>query len=73
MTSAIELTRAYAQAMLVDREALAGYQETNDTLMAAQTLKRAFRLMCSPYLLALASGRGLLLIRWDVSAERLSR
>src|SRR5689334_7266850 len=40
--SAIELTRAYAQALLVDRKALAGYQETNDVLMAAQTLKRAF-------------------------------
>jgi rhamnulose-1-phosphate aldolase/alcohol dehydrogenase len=42
MTSAVELTRAYAQALLVDRMALAGYQEGNDALMAAQTLKRAF-------------------------------
>jgi L-rhamnose isomerase/sugar isomerase len=42
MTSAIELTRAYAQALLVDRKALAAYQESNDVLMAAQTLKRAF-------------------------------
>ncbi|MET0498378.1 MAG: L-rhamnose catabolism isomerase [Steroidobacteraceae bacterium] len=42
MTSAIELQRAYAQALLVDREALAGYQRENDVLMAAQTLKRAF-------------------------------
>jgi L-rhamnose isomerase/sugar isomerase len=42
MTSAIELTRAYAQALLVDRKALAAYQESNDALMAAQTLKRAF-------------------------------
>ena len=39
-TSAIELKRAYAQA-LVDRKALAGYQETNNALMSAQTLKRA--------------------------------
>ncbi|MFL6549159.1 MAG: L-rhamnose catabolism isomerase, partial [Povalibacter sp.] len=40
MTSAIELQRAYAQALLVDRLALENYQEQNDVLMAAQTLKR---------------------------------
>jgi L-rhamnose isomerase/sugar isomerase len=48
--SAIELTRAYAQALLVDRKALAGYQETNDALMAAQTLKRAFTTDVGPIL-----------------------
>jgi L-rhamnose isomerase / sugar isomerase len=48
--SAIELTRAYAQALLVDRKALAGYQETNDVLMAAQTLKRAFTTDVGPIL-----------------------
>jgi L-rhamnose isomerase / sugar isomerase len=42
MMSAVELTRAYAQALLVDRKSLAAYQESNDVLMAAQTLKRAF-------------------------------
>ena len=42
MTSAIEITRAYAQALLVDRDALAGFQDANDALMATQTLKRAF-------------------------------
>ncbi|MGH9312243.1 MAG: L-rhamnose catabolism isomerase [Vicinamibacterales bacterium] len=42
MTSAIELVRAYVQALLVDREALAHCQETNDALMALQTLKQAF-------------------------------
>ena len=36
MTSAIEVQRAYAQALLVDREALAGIQEANDALMAAR-------------------------------------
>src|SRR5690606_25118527 len=35
MTSAIELQRAYAQALLVDREQLADYQQQNDALMAA--------------------------------------
>ncbi len=48
--SAIELTRAYAQALLVDRRALAGYQESNDVLMAAQTLKQAFTTDVGPIL-----------------------
>ena len=43
MLSAIEVQRAYAQALLVDRKALAYYQETNDALIATQTLKQAFR------------------------------
>ncbi len=42
MASAIEILRAYAQALIVDRPALAGYQSANDALMANQTLKRAF-------------------------------
>jgi len=50
MTSAIELTRAYAQALLVDRDALANYQESNDAMMATQTLKRAFTTDVGPIL-----------------------
>ncbi len=50
MLSAIEVQRAYAQALLVDRKALSGYQEDNDTLMAAQTLKQAFRTDVEPIL-----------------------
>jgi L-rhamnose isomerase/sugar isomerase len=50
ITSAIELTRAYVQAHLVDRAALAGYQEDNDPLMALQTLKQAFTTDVSPIL-----------------------
>ncbi|HKT72113.1 MAG TPA: L-rhamnose catabolism isomerase [Steroidobacteraceae bacterium] len=50
MTSAIELTRAYAQALLVDRKGLEGFQEANDVLMAAQTLKRAFTTDVTPIL-----------------------
>ena len=50
MTSAIELTRAYALALLVDREALSGYQQSNDALMATQTLKRAFTTDVAPIL-----------------------
>ena len=48
--SAIEVTRAYAQALIVDRGALAEWQETNDTYLAAQTLKRAFTTDVSPIL-----------------------
>jgi L-rhamnose isomerase/sugar isomerase len=50
MTSAIELQRAYAQALLVDRQILADYQQENDALMAAQTLKRAFTTDVQPIL-----------------------
>jgi L-rhamnose isomerase/sugar isomerase len=50
MQSAMEIQRAYAQALLVDRDALAGYQQENDALMAAQTLKKAFRTDVEPIL-----------------------
>ena len=50
MTSAIEITRAYAQALLVDRVVLSGFQDKNDALMAAQTLKRAFTTDVGPIL-----------------------
>jgi L-rhamnose isomerase/sugar isomerase len=58
MTSAIEIGRASAQALLVDREALAGYQEENDALMAAQTLKRAFTTDVSPILAKVRADQG---------------
>ena len=50
MSSAMEVQRAYAQALLVDREALAGCQDENDALMASETLKRAFRTDVGPIL-----------------------
>ena len=50
MTSAIEVQRAYIQAALVDREALAGFQADNDALMASQALKQAFRTNVDPIL-----------------------
>ena len=56
ITSSLELGRAYVQAHLVDREALAGYQEANDPLMALQTLKQAYTTDVSP-ILALARVR----------------
>jgi L-rhamnose isomerase / sugar isomerase len=48
--SAIEVARAYAQALIVNRGALAELQETNDAYLAAQTLKRAFTTDVSPIL-----------------------
>jgi L-rhamnose isomerase/sugar isomerase len=56
MVSACELVRAYVQAHLVDREALAGYQQRNDAVMALATLKRAFVTDVSP-ILAMARRR----------------
>ena len=50
MTSAIEVQRAFVQASLINREALAHYQSTNDALMATQTLKQAFRTNVDPIL-----------------------
>jgi L-rhamnose isomerase/sugar isomerase len=50
MTSAITVQRCYAQALLVDRVALTNYQDSNDVLMAAQTLKAAFHTDVTPLL-----------------------
>ncbi|OYU32420.1 MAG: L-rhamnose catabolism isomerase [Comamonadaceae bacterium PBBC2] len=43
MSSASEVQRAFVQSALVNRQELAGHQESNDVLQAAQTLKRAYR------------------------------
>ena len=43
MVSAMEVQRAYVQALLVDRGALHEYQQSNDALMASIALKQAFR------------------------------
>ncbi len=50
INSAIEVQRSYIKALLVDREALAGYQQDNDALMASNTLKAAFHVDVSPIL-----------------------
>jgi L-rhamnose isomerase/sugar isomerase len=50
MLSAVELQRAYAQALLVDRAALEAAQEANDALAATQALKAAFRTDVDPIL-----------------------
>ena len=48
--SADEIRRAYAQALLVDRAALAAHQDANDALMASETLKAGFRADVGPIL-----------------------
>jgi L-rhamnose isomerase/sugar isomerase len=50
MASAVALQRAHAQALLVDRTALAGYQERNDALLALAELQRAFTTDVAPIL-----------------------
>ncbi|MBI3850465.1 MAG: sugar isomerase [Verrucomicrobia bacterium] len=48
--SAIEIHRAFTKALLVDRVALARYQEANDVVMAERTLKVAYETDVSPIL-----------------------
>jgi len=50
ISSANEIRRAYAQALLVDRGALESHQSENDALMASETLKRAYRTDVEPIL-----------------------
>lgn len=50
MSSSIEIARAYVQASLVDRKALAEAQEANDTLTAHRLLKAAYLTDVSPIL-----------------------
>jgi L-rhamnose isomerase/sugar isomerase len=56
MTSAAELVRAYVQAHLVDRPALARAQERNDAIQALSILKQAFTTDVGP-ILAMARHR----------------
>jgi L-rhamnose isomerase / sugar isomerase len=58
MRSANEVRRAYAQALLVDRKALASYQADNDALMASEALKDAFRTDVEPILAMARSQAG---------------
>jgi L-rhamnose isomerase/sugar isomerase len=48
--SADEIRRAYAQALLVDRTALAAHQDANDAILASETLKAGFRADVTPIL-----------------------
>ena len=50
MTSAAQVQRSYAQALIVDRPALDAAQEGNDALMATRTLKCGFETDVTPIL-----------------------
>ena len=50
MTSAAQVQRSYAQALLVDRAELDAAQDANDALMATRALKRAFETDVTPIL-----------------------
>ena len=50
MTSAMQVQRSFAQALLVDRAALDQAQEENDALAASQLLKQAFQTDVEPLL-----------------------
>ena len=56
MTSAVEVARAYVQAHLVDRDALAEAQDRSDAIAALSLLKRAFQTDVTP-ILAMARAR----------------
>ncbi len=58
MNSAMEVQRAYVQALIVDRTALREHQQNNDALLASNTLKQAFRTDVEPLLAMLRSDRG---------------
>jgi L-rhamnose isomerase/sugar isomerase len=58
IVSAVEVQRACVLAHLVDREALAAYQDRNDAVMALATLKQAFTTDVGPILAMARRGRG---------------
>jgi L-rhamnose isomerase/sugar isomerase len=58
IASAIETQRAYAQALIVDREALAGAQGANDVMLAHRILKAGFVADVSPILAEARLRRG---------------
>ena len=58
IVSAVEIVRAYAQALIVDRAALAAHQDANDALMANQTLKQAFTTDAAPILAKVRADKG---------------
>ena len=50
LSSAEAIVQCYAKASLVDRAALHGAQEANDTMMAFQALRRAYSIDVAPIL-----------------------
>ena len=58
MSSADAILSAYAKAVLVDRRALHAAQDANDTMMAFQTLRSAYKTDVSPILAKVRMDKG---------------
>lgn len=58
MSSADAIVTAYSKALLVDRDALHAAQETNDVMLAFQTLRDAYKTDVSPLLAAVRADKG---------------
>jgi L-rhamnose isomerase/sugar isomerase len=58
IASAQNLQRAFTQALLVDRDALAEHQERNDVLLAREALMAAFQTDVGPILARVRASRG---------------
>ena len=58
MTSAMQVQRSFAQALLIDRAALDQAQEANDALAASQLLKQAFQTDVEPLLQRIRADAG---------------
>ncbi|WP_260582472.1 L-rhamnose catabolism isomerase [Sphingopyxis sp. PET50] len=58
LSSAEAIAGAYAKALLVDREELLAAQEANDTMMAFQALRKAYRTDVTPILAKARAGAG---------------
>ncbi|RST30642.1 L-rhamnose catabolism isomerase [Sphingomonas ginkgonis] len=58
LSSAGEIAAGFAKALLVDREALHLAQESNDTMMAFQALRQAYRTDVTPILAQARVGQG---------------
>ncbi len=58
MLSAIELTRNYAKALVIDRDSLKQHQTSNDVMMANQIIKNAFHIDVEPILAMARVRRG---------------
>jgi L-rhamnose isomerase / sugar isomerase len=64
MGSAMEITRAFAKALLVDRKQLAALQETSDVLAAHRLLKAAYNTDVTPLLCEVRKRKGGALHPW---------
>jgi L-rhamnose isomerase / sugar isomerase len=62
--SAMEITRAFAKALLVDRKQLAALQETSDVMAAHRLLKSAYNTDVTPLLCEARKRKGGALHPW---------